>query len=47
MDFLYSIGITTERCVNEGEFNEYNIKKNSSIIKESFDITFFKQIGKI
>jgi len=25
----------------------YNIKKNSSIIKESFDTTFFKQIGKI
>ena len=31
MDFLYSIGITTERCVNQGEFNEYNIKKLEDI----------------
>lgn len=31
MDFMYSIGITTERCVNEGEFNFYNIKRLEDI----------------
>jgi cathepsin B len=27
MDFMYTCGLTTERCVNEGEFSKYNIKR--------------------
>lgn len=26
MDFMYTCGLTTERCVNEGEFEKYKIK---------------------
>lgn len=31
MDYMYCIGITTERCVNEGEFDNYNIKKLENV----------------
>jgi hypothetical protein len=27
MDFIYCFGVTTTRCINEGEFQKYNIKK--------------------
>ena len=33
MDFMYTIGLTTERCVNEGEFNQYNIKRLEDVKK--------------
>jgi len=31
MDFMYTCGITTERCVNEGEFDKYNIKRLETV----------------
>jgi cathepsin B len=31
MDFLYCIGLTSEKCVNYGEFEQYNIKKLEDI----------------
>lgn len=31
MDFMYCFGLTTERCVNEGEFPQYNIKRLEDI----------------
>lgn len=55
-DFISMINLLTNdsnlrlRIINNSlkTLNKYyNIKKNSSIIKESFDKTFFQQIGKI
>jgi cathepsin B len=43
MDFLYSIGITTERCVNEGEFNKYNIK-NLEDVKDPDEVPVCQDI---
>lgn len=31
MDFMYTCGLTTERCVNEGEFEKYHIKRLETI----------------
>jgi len=31
MDFLYTFGVTTNRCVNEGEFTKHGIKKLTEI----------------
>ena len=43
MDFMYTVGITTERCVNEGEFNEYNIKRLENV-KNSEEIPVCQDI---
>jgi cathepsin B len=38
MDFMYTCGLTTERCVNEGEFAKYNIKRLEDIDTEKGDV---------
>lgn len=43
MDFLYCIGLTSEKCVNDGEFEQYNIKrleniKSSEEVPNCYDI---------
>ena len=43
MDFLYSIGVTTERCVNQGEFDQYNIKR-LEYIKDSTEVPVCQDI---
>jgi len=43
MDFLYCIGLTTERCVNIGEFEKYNIKKLEDV-NSSDDIPMCQNI---
>jgi cathepsin B len=37
MDFMYTCGLTTERCVNEGEFSKYNIKRLEDINTDKGD----------
>ena len=43
MDFLYMIGLTTERCVNVGEFEQYNIKRLEDL-KSSDDVPMCQEI---
>lgn len=38
MDFLYCFGLTTTRCVNEGEFPSYNIKKIEEVQEKDIPI---------
>ena len=46
MDFLYCFGLTSERCVNEGEFSQYGIKKLTDISTVS-DVPLCQQaVGK-
>ena len=43
MDFMYTCGLTTERCVNVGEFDKYNIKRLEDI-KSGEDIPMCQDI---
>jgi cathepsin B len=43
MDFMYTCGLTTQRCVNEGEFGKYNIKRLEDV-KTGDDIPMCQDI---
>lgn len=43
MDFLYCFGLTSTRCVNEGEFKKYGIKKPEDV-KDAKDIPICQDI---
>lgn len=43
MDFMYTCGLTTERCVNEGEFEKYGIKRLENV-KSSQEVPMCEEI---
>jgi len=46
MDFMYCFGLTTERCVNEGEFSQYDIKPFNEITSGADVPLCQKAVGK-